>query len=363
MNGNAPRNLQWMSPRGERTATAVALRAFTLLVEPFYTVATVLRNRAYDLGLLRTHRLHLPVVSVGNITTGGTGKTPMVVHVAELLKAGGRRPAVLLRGYKSTVALGSDEQRLLAEALPGVPVIANPDRRAAARALRRDHPEVDVVILDDGFQHRRIARDFDMVLVDATNPFGFDHVLPRGLLRETAGGIRRASAIAVTHADAVSAAELATLTTRLGRLSAAPVSVFSHVWGPVLDQADKTVTLRGGGPGKPRVLAFCGIGNPQPFFETAARHTTLADRRVFPDHFAYTAADLESLLQRAVELDAVALLTTQKDWVKLRSRVKSAPFDRPIWRPQLRLEPGDDQREAADGLDRLILEATRKAPQ
>jgi tetraacyldisaccharide 4'-kinase len=364
LTASAPKNLQWMDA-ADRSPRGSFLRALTAAVEPFYTLAVSLRNKAYDAGLFRTHRLDVPVVSVGNITTGGTGKTPMVVYVVNLLQAAGRRPAVILRGYKATIALGSDEQRLLAESLPGVPVIANPDRRAAARLLRRDHPEADVVVLDDAFQHRRIHRNLDLVLIDATRPFGFDHVLPRGLLRESVAGLRRASAIVVTHANALPGLELVSLTERLKKLSDAPVVWFDHVWGRVVDQTNKPVQVfdlnmqRLWATDRPRLVAFCGIGNPGPFFDTAAQHMTLADRRTFPDHHAYTAADLEALLHRAVELDADALLTTQKDWVKLRSLVNSRPLDRPIWRPELRVEwcGGSD---SPDALDRLIVAATRR---
>src|SRR5205814_1694442 len=167
------------------------------------------RNSSYSRGILRSARAARPVISVGNITTGGTGKTPVVRWLASRLRDQGKHVAILLRGYKSAGAAGSDERELLDRLLNAStsdnPVIvhANPDRVAGAAETLQKHPDVDVFVLDDGFQHRRLQRDFDLVLIDATNPFGFGHVLPRGLLREPLGGLGRASALLITRCDQV----------------------------------------------------------------------------------------------------------------------------------------------------------------
>src|SRR4051794_35567561 len=193
---------------GQQTGVGAALlRGVTRVLEPIYAAVVASRNRGYSAGIIASNRARRPVVSVGNITTGGTGKTPVVRWLADRLRERGMRPAVLLRGYKARPGERGDEQRLLDELLnpPGTasPVIvhANPDRLQGAKAVLRDHPDVDVFILDDGFQHRRLQRDFDLVLIDATTPFGYEHVLPRGLLREPLSGLSRASAFLLTRVD------------------------------------------------------------------------------------------------------------------------------------------------------------------
>ena len=164
------------------------------------------------------HRLPHPTISVGNITTGGTGKTPVVRWLAERLQEQGRRPAVLMRGYRSEGGI-SDEQSLLQQQLPEIPVIANPDRvRGAADATQKQN-DIDTFILDDGFQHRRVHRDFDLVLIDATAPFGFGHILPRGSLREPLSGLRRANALLITRSSQVDVNRLKEIEVELARHS------------------------------------------------------------------------------------------------------------------------------------------------
>src|SRR4051812_23350103 len=184
----------------ERGVAAMSLRALTSAIEPIYRGVVNARNARFDRGR-SVQRVDRPVISVGNITTGGTGKTPVVRWLADALRARGIQPAILMRGYKSAPGQTSDEQELLRSQLPSVVVHANPDRVAGAQEVLRDHPDVQAFILDDGFQHRRLHRDFDLVLIDATNPFGYDRLLPRGLLREPLAGLARAHAILITRAD------------------------------------------------------------------------------------------------------------------------------------------------------------------
>src|SRR5580658_2492398 len=167
---------------------AIALRTAAAIAEPFYAAATDLRNRLYDWSILKTHPLGRPTVSVGNLTTGGTGKTPIVQWMTRRLLAEGHKPAILMRGYKSTANGGSDERALLET--PQIPVIADPDRRGGAIMALRQHPGTTVFVLDDGMQHRRAARDFELVLIHAAHPWGYGHVFPRGLLRESINGVR-----------------------------------------------------------------------------------------------------------------------------------------------------------------------------
>ncbi|MBV8780965.1 MAG: tetraacyldisaccharide 4'-kinase, partial [Phycisphaerae bacterium] len=166
-----------------RGGFAAAGRAMLAIAEPLYAAIMILRNTMYERGWLATHQAGRAVISVGNLTTGGTGKTPIVAWIVHELRAMGYHPAVLLRGYKAVNGV-SDEATLLRQLVAPSPVIARPDRVAAAANAVMNDPQIDCFVLDDGFQHRRLKRDCDVVLIDATRPFGFDHVLPRGLLRE-----------------------------------------------------------------------------------------------------------------------------------------------------------------------------------
>jgi tetraacyldisaccharide 4'-kinase len=337
---------------GRRSGPAAALaRTGLSIVEPFYAGAMVLRNLAFDAGLHKAHRLPRPVISVGNITTGGTGKTPVVAWIADQLRAAGRHPAILLRGYKSISGKGapiSDEQQLLTAALnpPGgataaVPVVADPDRvRGSAIALGR-HPEIDVFLLDDGFQHRRVARDLDVVLISATNPFGYGHVLPRGLRREPMRGLRRAGVFLVTHANEAAAEQLRQITQTLAHHNAAaPVFRADHTltgfreFNPAAP--DRPIKRSMSDLGSVRYFAACGIGQPESFLAALkSRHgAACIGHRFFPDHHAFTDADLLALHTAARGAGADVLIVTEKDWVKLAGLPSLRETCR-IWRAQL----------------------------
>ena len=186
---------------GERRGVRASVLRGTLgAAEPLYAAAVRGRNWLFDRGV-GVRRLPRPVVSVGNITAGGTGKTPVVLWLADRLRRKGRRPAVLLRGYeaegrpqrRADAARGAARTRR-ARCRPRIAVGVNPNRLAGGDGVLRGRPDVDVFVLDDGFQHRKLARDFDLVLIDAAQPFGYGHVHPRGLLREPLAGLRRADA-------------------------------------------------------------------------------------------------------------------------------------------------------------------------
>ncbi len=173
-----------------RGPDATALRGLLRAAELPYTLAVRFRNHRYDRRRTAVHHVSVPVISVGNLTLGGTGKTPMVKWLARRVEDLGARVALVSRGYRAASGELNDEARELAQALPTIPHIQNRDRVAAARfAIEKFNP--DVLLLDDGFQHRRLARDLDVVLLDALEPFGFDHVFPRGTLREPLDGLAR----------------------------------------------------------------------------------------------------------------------------------------------------------------------------
>ncbi len=335
----------------ERGAGAMVLRGILGAAEPVYSAATLLRNAMFARGIFSPHRAGLPVVSVGNITTGGTGKTPVVLWLAQAMRRAGRLPAVLMRGYKSAPGQAADEQRLLAQSAADLVVQANPDRVRGAREARAAHPEIDLFLLDDGFQHRRLQRDFDLVLIDASNPFGFGHVLPRGLLREPLSGLARADAFLITHTEIGEDPATESVLRRYCPL--VPIYRCQHVQTGLRDQAGVTVSLtelRGR-----NILAFCGIGNPQAFFRQlgsyTARHVT---SHCFGDHHHYTRSDLARLGELARQSSADVLVTTEKDWVKLEPFAPALIDLPPIWRVQLSIQfAGDDE-------SRLLEQITRK---
>jgi tetraacyldisaccharide 4'-kinase len=339
-----------MSGEAVGPRAAVARAALGVASIP-YGAATRVRNWAFDAGVRKPARLPRPVLSVGNITTGGTGKTPVVRWLADRLRQTGETVAVLSRGYKAKPGHLGDEQGMLANLLntsgvPPVAIRANPDRRAAGEALLRDEPKTSVILLDDGFQHRRLARDFDLVLIDATEPFGFGHVLPRGMLRESLTGLRRASAFLLTRADQVDAAARASIRDTLRRHNAT-APIYESVHGPTAFRANAQPdvipldALR-----DRRWFAFCGIGGPTGFVrQLEAIGGTHAGRRDFADHHDYTPADLSTLAGDAEGANADVFVTTEKDWVKLAAlpRPEAMP---PIWHLdiEIRFPSADDER-------------------
>jgi tetraacyldisaccharide 4'-kinase len=275
------------------------------------------RNLRFDRGSLPIHRATVPVVSVGNLTVGGTGKTPMVEWISHYVRQQGVRAAILSRGYGAEQGGLNDEALELELSLPDVPHLQNPDRRASATVAVEELAS-QLLLLDDGFQHRRLARDLDIVLLDASEPFGFDYVLPRGTLREPVAGLRRAGVIVLSRADMIEPSARETIRRRA--LELAP----HVVWCEVEHRAASLIDSVGGAypldqvRGQ-RVAAFCGIGNPAGF-----RHTleTLGCQveawQEFPDHHGYNRDDVDALEKLVQQSRVDQVLCTRKDLVKLR---------------------------------------------
>ena len=310
-----------------------------------YGAVTRARAGLYRAGFLKTENVDAPVVSVGNLTAGGTGKTPLVEWVARALAREGLRACVLTRGYGradesrrvvasdgtrvlAEVTECGDEPRLLAEMLLGVAsVVCDRDRVGAARWARAELG-AEVFVLDDGFQHLRIARDLDVVTLDATDPWGGGHLLPRGRLREPASALARADCVVITRSEL--AADLGQLRAEVARLTGGRAAVLTsrvRTRGLVpLEEfgggASAEVEGRGVRPlglSGVTVAAFCAVGNPRAFFEHLRREGfELGHTRAFADHHAYTQADADAVSRDAAREGARALLTTAKDAVKLR---------------------------------------------
>lgn len=302
-----------------RGLVASTLRTALRVAEVPYTAVVRRRNHRYDTGSADVHRAAVPVVSVGNLTLGGTGKTPMVRWIAEWFLEHQLPVTVISRGYGAKEGARNDEALELAHALPDVPHLQNPDRVAAVKRAAEQFAGYGIV-LDDAFQHRRLARDLDLVLLDATEPFGFGHVFPRGTLREPVEGLARAHVVALSRADMLDPDERDSIRREVLRIAPgalwaeivhSPRGLLTHG----LDGEEPIESLRG----QP-VAALAGIGNPAGF-----RHTldTCAARvvafREFADHHRYTPADVASLSQWAAGLDVSAVLCTHKDLVKLQT--------------------------------------------
>ena len=274
-----------------------------------YRVATGIRNVLYDRGLLVRQRGAIPVVSIGNLSVGGTGKTPVAAWLAAQLVEGGARPGLVMRGY------GEDEPRVHAILNPGVPVLVNADRVAAVREAVS--VGCDVAILDDAFQHRRIDRLEDIVLVSADQWREPLRLLPAGPWRERLSALSRSSLVMVTRkaASAESAERLMRrLSTLHGHREGAVVSLQP---GPLRDAstgAEKPLSVLAGAS----VLAVAGIGDPQSFVEQLRRAGARVELRQFADHHAYSQSDIERLAKAAGEYDHICC--TLKDAVKLGQR-------------------------------------------
>jgi tetraacyldisaccharide 4'-kinase len=320
-----------------------------------YRMALRVRDLAYRGGILRTGRLPCPVVSVGNLTLGGSGKTPTVELAVRTLRELGAAPAVISRGYgrqsrgvrvvadrdgvRADARTAGDEPRLLAERLPGVVVVVGENRHEAGRVAVEAHGAT-ALVLDDGFQHRTLAKDLEILVVQAGAPWGNARVFPRGMLREPLAGLARADAVLVTNpADAGRVEAVAATVRRFnGR---APVLAASY-------QHEEAIETRSGRrapvtelAGR-RLMAFAGLGSPQGFADTldaaGVRRAGLAE---FPDHHWFTAADVRELVRDAHAAGAEGLVTTEKDWMRLRDL---PPPPLPLWVLPVRLvlERGHD---------------------
>ncbi|MFG0335481.1 MAG: tetraacyldisaccharide 4'-kinase [Maioricimonas sp. JB049] len=279
-------------------------------------------------------RVPVPVISVGNLTTGGTGKTPTVAWLVQWLKEQGARPGILSRGYRSLDGEENDEKRLLDALCPGVPHLQDPDRVTSARRAVADEG-CTALVLDDGYQHRRLARDLDIVLIDCLNPWGYGRLLPRGLLREPRSSLRRAGVILLTRAGHCDAARREQTCQEIARHTTAPVLATAfEPTGFVNAAGDR---LPADGLMDRRVAAFCGIGNPSGFRRTLTGMGLPVGEerlRIFPDHYHYTGRDMALLSQWGEELQADLLVTTRKDLVKLSgTRIGRCP----VWAVDIEL--------------------------
>lgn len=321
---------------GRKTGTAAGiLRGGLRLLELPYGAVISARNYLYDRRIVPIEHFPIPVISVGNLTLGGTGKSPMVAWLCRFFLEQNAHPGLVSRGYKKSSQSGNDEFLEMSQRFPTIPHLQDKNRVEAIRRLLRTE-KVDLIILDDAFQHRRVERTIDLVLLDATAPFGFGHIFPRGTLRESLGSLRRADAVLLTRSDLVSEAERQAIRQRV--LAFHP----NVIWGETVHvpaslvsieslSAEPIKSIRG-----QSALAFCGIGNPAAFQKTLEHCGVRVAKLIpFPDHHRYTSRDAGEIVRTAKELGTDSILCTMKDLVKIN---RSDFAGLPLWAVSIEIQ-------------------------
>ncbi len=350
--------------RDEENTAPPALYCALSAASVLYGAGVALRNAFYDTGVLDSGKLDCRVVSVGNLTAGGTGKTPMTIHLAALLRRMGYRPVVISRGYGGNAEkegavvsdgyellcgsdVSGDEPFMMASAMRGVPVLVGGDRyKSGLRAVSEFDP--DIILMDDGFQHRRLHRDLDIVLVDAATMFGNGRLLPRGMLREPLRSIGRADAVVLTRCAGDCEPSRAELQQMLRRPAivrrkkgfSGRIPIFRARHEPYLSfiqngKAPLSAIIQEQTPetgfsaiSKTRLFVFSGIAGNHSFKETVEEYAgSVGGSMFFPDHHRYSDEDLRRIAAAAASGKADFLATTEKDYVKVAGRM---PADIPV---------------------------------
>ncbi|MGR3311422.1 MAG: tetraacyldisaccharide 4'-kinase [Candidatus Brocadiales bacterium] len=309
--------------------TGIIIRASLFIPAFCYRLILEFREFLYKRGILKKAKVSVPVISIGNITMGGTGKTPMVEFVARYLSGKGKKVAILSRGYagvrssefgvRSEESFVNDEYLVLSENLPDIPNLLGKDRvKNAATAIGKY--DAQCLILDDGFQHWKLERNLDIVVIDALNPFGFERLIPQGTLREPLRNLRRAHIFVLSHCDQCPQDSLDLIKQRLKQINDnAPIVETVHAPShleSLYDHVNRETSWLNG----KRVYAFCGLGNPESFKLTLkGLGARVSKFDYFPDHHFYNQAELDGIIKEAEGLGAEAIITTQKDGVKIKT--------------------------------------------
>jgi tetraacyldisaccharide 4'-kinase len=341
--GDTSTYMEIISGRRRGLLAASARGAFRALSWP-YRALIAARNAYYSI-IVNPVWLGIPVVSVGNLTVGGTGKTPACVWLCQRLLARGLKPAVLSRGYKASEEGLADELLMVSRQCPQAVMVAHPDRfKAGQMAIERYGAQA--AILDDGFQHRRVGRDLDLLLVDATRPFGYGHILPRGLLREPVGGMLRADAVILTRCDQAEDMQVAALEAEIRRLHPGVPMVRAVHQAKGFRSLDGSMAVT---PVGRRTGCFAGIARPDAFERTlVAVGVVPVERRWWPDHHRYTSADVSAIQRWAERSRLDALVTTEKDAVKLAALKADWPV--PVSALHIEMEMLDDGEAVLSGM-------------
>ena len=291
------------------------LRLLLRAIAVCYRAVVSLRNFFYNMGWARSHGVDAVVISVGNITAGGTGKTPLVIWLCDFIGQRNLPCAILTRGYKAEPGKLTDEPAILAKSCPDARVIVDADRVRGANKAIRDHG-AKVIVMDDGFQHRRLQRNIDIIAIDATCPFGYDRILPAGLLREPVKGLKRADAVIITRYDQVTAESIEQIEKKIRTIAPnIPIAKTAHVSRYAKALEGETISIEQLKTKK--IFAFCGIGNPQAFVKHLdAMELNIVGSKFYNDHYVYTEQDISDIYEEARYVEAEIVLSTQKDWVK-----------------------------------------------
>ena len=340
---------EWITgPPGGRLEAS--LKSGLRLASHVYGAGVEVRSWAYRKGLMHKESLGAPVVSIGNVTVGGTGKTPLTIWLARYLLNQGRTPAIVSRGYlksgrglvvvsdRDSILAGrrraGDEPWLMARTLPGVPVIVGPNRALSSLvAVGRFSP--DIILMDDAFQHLRVQRDLDIAVIDASDPFGNGRLLPAGLLREPPSSLVRADLIVLTRTDQTD--DLDEVRDRIRMLNdhAPLIETIHRPVGITYHQDGTNIPLES--LSDYPVAAFSGIGNPDAFEDTLeSLGADVVHAWRFPNHHEYRRAKLSDMVDRARDTGAKALVTTEKDAVRFPAGFS---FNIPLWILRVELEP------------------------
>jgi len=306
------------------------MRLFLGIASKGYLLIISLRTLLYSKGLLKTHTADVPVISIGNITTGGTGKTPLVIWLCKLLQQKHGQCIILTRGYKTHTQsqLMIDEPAVIIESCPESKVLINPNRvEAAVEAV--NNLDAKILIMDDGFQHHRLHRDLDIVTIDSTCPFGYGKLLPAGLLREPVDSLKRADAVVITRCDQISKSELNKIEKKL-KLINPNMIIAKSIHNPIFAKSVTGEKIYIEQLSSKKIFAFCGIGNPDAFLSTIkTTGANLVGSNIYNDHFHYTDCDIDYIYEQAHLSDADLILTTQKDWAGITTP-KSSKMDIPL---------------------------------
>lgn len=336
---------------------ASTIKPFLQILSWPYHLFTTLKRSFYKIGVFKKDHLSRPVISVGNLTVGGTGKTPLVKFLVEALQKKGIKVAILMRGYMGGGADSkfekSDEATMLRNTFPDIPVLTGANRFKNAQAFLTGN-RADVFLLDDGFQHQQLSRDIDIIVIDATDPWGNGFLLPRGTLRESKNALKEVPIFVLTktdlgrenvreiYADLISRNPEALIVEAIHK----PVSFVDVRTGDSIDL---------GVISKKQVCAICSIGNPNSFVQTLiGLEANIGTQFAFMDHHVYTQKDVERINQSRLNQKITTIVTTEKDAVKLEQFWKIFPFDTQILSLKIQIVITKEEESFLERIDRIL---------
>jgi len=291
------------------------IRPILAFLSFLFLIAVKARYFFYKIGIFRSVKLKKPVISVGNITWGGTGKTPLVESILNRFLNDGKRLALLTRGY------GEDEDKVISQNIPGVSVLRGKRRLVNALKAQEDS-SLDIFLMDDGFQHFRIKRDANIVTINATDPIGSGFLIPAGILREPLDSLKRADMVVITKSDLVDKERLSSIKSLI-RGVASGIDIFEAIHEPVcfytVSGDKEPIDFLNG----KRACAISGLADNDSFFVTLKRlNVSVVSRLSYMDHHKYLGTDMDKIKEVVKNNNVDVIVTTEKDWIKLKSIIK-----------------------------------------